>query len=372
MIKVLHIYKRALPESIGGIEKFIDTLCNSISSYGIKNNVLTLSKNPKRKPIIMNGYSVHQAKENIYLGSTGFSLEAFLKFRKLLQNSDIIHHHYPHPFGDLLQLTSFTDKPYLITYHSDILRQKNLETIYKPIRYFFLKNSKKIVATSPNYFKTSNLLNKYHNKVDIIPIGISKKDFKKTSQKNINYWKKKFKSRFFLFIGVNRYYKGLKIALQAIQNTEIELVIAGSMNNKDDLINYANSRNITNVKFLGELSLEDKCSLLKLCYGFVFPSNLRSEAFGISLLEAAYFGKPLISCEIGTGTTFVNIHNETGIVINPSDPIDLKEAMLKLLKNEDLAKKFGFKAKLRAKKLFNSDKTALSYLNLYEKIIRDL
>ena len=67
--------------------------------------------------------------------------------------------------------------------------------------------------------------------------------------------------------------------------------------------------------------------MFELCFAVLFPSHLRSEAFGISLLEGAMYGKPLISSEIGTGTTYINIDKETGLVVPPSDPIALREAM---------------------------------------------
>ncbi len=111
--------------------------------------------------------------------------------------------------------------------------------------------------------------------------------------------------------------------------------------------------------------------MLNLCYGFIFPSHLRSEAFGISLLEAASVGKPLISSEIGTGTTYVNIHNETGIVINPGSSIELKNAMQYLLDNPDIAKEMGKSAKKRSKALFSGNDQANAYFNLYSKLINE-
>ena len=86
-----------------------------------------LTKKPSKNEIILNGYKVHQAKEKINIGSTGFSIDALFKFHQLAKQADIIHHHYPHPFGDILQIFSLITKPYIVTYHSDIIRQKNLE-----------------------------------------------------------------------------------------------------------------------------------------------------------------------------------------------------------------------------------------------------
>ena len=54
------------------------------------------------------------------------------------------------------------------------------------------------------------------------------------------------------------------------------------------------------VHLIGEISKSEKYTLMSNCFGFIFPSNQRSEAFGLSLLEASMFSKPLISCEIGT------------------------------------------------------------------------
>ena len=108
---------------------------------------------------------------------------------------------------------------------------------------------------------------------------------------------------------------------------------------------------------------------MSACYGFIFPSNLRTEAFGIALLEAAYFGNPLISCEIGTGTSFVNKHYKTGFVVKPGCPKDLRDAMLKLLNNGDLAIRMGKNAKKRAEKLFNANKQSELYLKIYSEIL---
>ena len=125
----------------------------------------------------------------------------------------------------------------------------------------------------------------------------------------------------------------------------------------------ASKLKLDNVIFLGSVSEEDKNILLKLCYAFIFPSNLRSEAFGISLLEAASVGKPLISSEIGTGTSYVNIHNKTGLVVNPGSVIDLRESMQYLLDNPEVSLRMGKAAKERSIKLFSAKKA--SYVILW-------
>ncbi len=132
---------------------------------------------------------------------------------------------------------------------------------------------------------------------------------------------------------------------------------------------HAKQAGLTNVHFLGSLSESDKVALFKLSYAVVFPSHLRSEAFGISLLEGAMFGKPLISSEIGTGTSFVNIHGETGIVVRPEDPDDLREALRSLYENPELAERMGRQAYLRYQTYFTADRMVDSYMGLYEELL---
>ena len=126
-MKILHFYKRSLPQSYGGVEIFIDTLCRTISKYDVKNDVLSISKKPPKKVIRYNKYNVHYAKENLYIASTSFSFDAIFLFRKLISKVDLVHFHYPYPYADLVNFLNFSKKPYLITYHSDIIRQKRIE-----------------------------------------------------------------------------------------------------------------------------------------------------------------------------------------------------------------------------------------------------
>ena len=113
---------------------------------------------------------------------------------------------------------------------------------------------------------------------------------------------------------------------------------------------------------------DDKVALLSLCYALTFPSHLRSEAFGISLLEGAMFGKPMISTEIGTGTSYVNLDGETGIVVAASDPGALRDAMGKLWADEALAARFGVAARARFLAMFTADKMADAYVGLYRRL----
>ena len=77
------------------------------------------------------------------------------------------------------------------------------------------------------------------------------------------------------------------------------------------------------------------------------------------------YGKPMISSEIGTGTTFINIANETGLVVPPSDPAALRQAMQYLWEHPEQATEMGQRAEERYWKHFTADQMVRSYVDLY-------
>ena len=235
----------------------------------------------------------------------------------------------------------------------------------------FLASVDRIVATSPNYLSTSDVLTKFSDKVSVIPIGIDKATYPMPITDRLQYWREKVGQKFFLFVGVIRYYKGLHILVEAAQGTDYPIVIVGAGPIEQELKAQVAQLGLHNIHFLGQLTNEDKVALLTLCYGVLFPSHLRSEAFGISLLEGAMYGKPMISSEIGTGTTFINIGDETGLVIPPSNPQALRQAMTYLWNHPDEAVKMGRRAEERYWKYFTADKMVNSYVNLYDDLVNE-
>jgi rhamnosyl/mannosyltransferase len=317
------------------------------------------------------GYHAHRAKLNFQIASTGFSAAVFSRFSELAKKADVIHYHFPWPFMDVVHFATRAKKPTVVTYHSDIVRQRHLLMLYRPLKKRFLASVDRIVATSPNYLETSDVLSGLSDKVSVIPIGLDKKTYPLPAADRMEFWRARIGPKFFLFVGLLRYYKGLHILLDAALGTEYPIVIVGAGPVEQELKAQAAQLGLRNIHFLGHLGDEDKVALLTLCYGVVFPSHLRSEAFGISLLEGAMHGKPMISSEIGTGTTFVNIANETGLVVPPSDPVALRQAMRHLWENPDEAAEQGKRAEERYRKHFTAEQMVKSYVDLYGEVVRE-
>ncbi len=367
-MRILHFFKTAFPETMGGIEHVIDQLARGSNRLGIETEVLTLTEGTDTRPIDIHGYRIHRVRCDFQLASTGFSASAYGRFSQLARQADIIHYHFPWPFMDLLHFAGRIQKPCLVTYHSDIIRQRLLLSVYRPLMNRFMRDVDQIVATSPNYLATSSVLQKYAAKVSVVPIGLDKTTYPAPNPARLRYWQEKLGERFFLFVGVLRYYKGLHILLEAAKDTNIAIAIVGAGPTENELKRKAAQLKLHHIHFFGYLPEEDKAALLELCYGVIFPSHLRSEAFGISLLEGAMYGKPMISCEIGTGTTYINIGEETGLVVPPSDPTSLRDAMLYLLRNPAKAAEMGRRAENRYQQYFTADKMVHKYAALYRDL----
>ncbi len=369
MPKVLHFFKTYYPQTMGGIEQVIFQLAEGGVNHGYTGEVLYLSHQGSARGEPYASHIVHRSKLDFEVASTGFSVSALRDFAELAGDADIVHYHFPWPYMDLAHFVTRVRKPTVLTYHSDIVKQRTLLRLYSPLMHQFLKRVDRIVATSPNYVESSQTLQRYRDKVRVIPIGLDEATYPCLTDQKLAYWRKKVGERFFLFVGALRYYKGLAVLLEALRLSSFPVVVVGTGAEEAELKALSQRYGLTGIRFLGGLPDEDKVALLSLCYGLVFPSHLRSEAFGISLLEGAMFSKPMISCEIGTGTTFINVAGETGLVVPPADPAALAQAMRSLWEQPDMAAQMGRRARERFVQLFTADSMVSSYATLYRELL---
>ncbi|MGF9693307.1 glycosyltransferase [Rhizobium sp. 0TCS1.26] len=367
-MKVLHFFKTYWPDTFGGVERTIHAISRGTERHGIRSEVLSLSADPAKNSVALDGHMAHKAKLDLDIASTGLSREVFGHFRRLARDADIIHYHFPWPLMDIVHLTIGGGKPSVVTYHSDIVKQKTLLKLYQPLMNRFLGSVDRIVATSPNYLASSPVLQAFKDKVSIIPLGLDEAGYPTVREETRNRWRALLPPRFLVFVGVLRYYKGIDILIEAASQSGVDVVLIGD-GHGEDYQAEAERRGIRNLHFLGSLPDEDKLAIIDLSVGLVFPSHLRSEAFGLSLVEAAMRARPMISCEIGTGTSFVNRDGETGIVIPPADPAALAAAMQRLFQDDGLANQYGRAARQRYLAMFTADRMADAYAELYRGML---
>lgn len=368
-MKVLHFYKTYYPESYGGVQQVIYQLAEGGVRHGIESGVLYLSRSKLHRNDELGQHRVFSVPLDFEIASTGFSFGVVSRFKQLAAQADLIHFHFPWPFMDLVYFLSGVKKPTVVSYHSDIVKQKYLLQLYRPLKRLFLRRVDAIVAASPAYLQHSRVLQKHEARTRVIPYGLDESTYPAVDAGLQKQWQKKLPPKFFLFVGALRYYKGLRFLVDAAAQNGLPVVIVGASGVEEDLHRQAGELGAENIVFTGALSDADKVALLSLCMVFVFPSHLPSEAFGISMLEAAMYGKPIISCEIGTGTTFINIANETGLVVPPACSQALAAAMMKLWHDDALCQRMGQQARKRFENHFTAEKMVDSYVQLYRELL---
>lgn len=370
-MKILHIYKTYFPDTFGGLERAIEQICRQTATLGVNNTVLTLSKIPSPALVRRPEATVVRVKQCGELRSTPFSIRLLGSYTSIAKQYDVLHYHFPWPFADVLHLIGGRRQPTIVTYHSDIVKQRILRLAYEPVMHKFLSRVDRIVATSPNYLESSVVLKRYREKCDVIPFGLDETYYPRLERDRLERWRQAVGADFFLFIGVLRYYKGLDFLLDAVVTTSHRVVIAGTGPLERHLRRRIQAEGISNVTLLGYIDDNDKMALLSLCKALVFSSHVRSEAFGISLLEGLMAGKPLISAEVGTGTSYVNEHGVTGFVVERETGLAIRNAMDLLANNLELASVMGQAARKRFETLFTANRMGYLYFETYRNLISE-
>lgn len=368
VIKVLHVFKTFFPDTYGGIEQVVRTLAENAAAQGIDCRVLVLSPQGSSTTVEPSGYTLIRCRTTFDVASTGFSLAFFRQFRRHADWADIVHVHYPWPFIDLTVLLRGCQTPMVMTYHSDIVNQTRLERVYAPLRDWFLRKQKKIVATSPKYVESSPILPKYADKLSVIPIGIAPPHPMPAPQ-DTQRWRNRLGAKYFVFIGVPRYYKGMTYLLEALQGRDYPLAIVGDGGDRIQLEGLARKMRLDHTQFLGALPEADKNAVLAGAHAMVLPSHKRSEAFGIVLAEASALGVPMITCEIGTGTSFVNLDKQTGLVVPPQDPQALGTALDRMWADDEQVTQWRGQARARYEIEFGDVTMSKRYARLYDEVL---
>ncbi len=367
-MRVLHVYKSYYPDTLGGIEQVIAQLAQALREFGVESRIFTLSRDPRPAALSRPEGEVFRSRVTAEIASNPVSITALSDFREQVRWADVVHYQFPWPFADLMHLLAGRRKPSVISYQSDIVRQKVLLHAYAPLMRYFLNAADAVVATSPNYRDTSPALAQLQHPVHVIPNGIDETTYPMADPVRLARWMREVGEGFFLFVGVLRYYKGLHTLLEAARGLRGQVVIAGDGPEAAGLREQARAQGVDNVHFLGHVSDEDKIALLLLARAFVFPSHLRSEAFGMSLVEAAMCGRPMVSCDIGSGTSYINLDGQTGYTVPPEDPDALRQALHRLQDDPAHAAAMGRAARERFETHFTARRMAQAYEAVYREV----
>lgn len=351
-LRILQVNKLYYPW-IGGIESVAKTVAENLKD---ETDMTVLVCQPKGRGAVekVNGVNVVRA------GSLGikFSMPISFSFpflvRKYSGNADVLILHDPFPLGDLAVLLSGFKGKVIVWWHSDIIKQKHLVKLIKPVIYGILKRADAVFTTTEGYIDGSEYLDRFRDKCRIVPYGIDTKKYIEALRKPVlserltDSRRKKI-----LFVGRLVYYKGVGVLIDAFRMVkDAELFIVGEGSDEEALRKQAEPVK-DRVHFMEPLSDEDLKAAFSDCDIFVLPSIEKSEAFGIVQLEAMACGKPVINTDLKTSVPLVSLHDQTGLTVKAGDPDDLAAAMNRLVSDDSLNETFGENARRRVLEHFD-------------------
>lgn len=371
-MKILQVYKDYFPV-VGGIENHIRLICRGLAAYPeFETMVLVTNRGCQTIVEEIEGVRVIKAGRLATVSSAPISLDLFSWMRRL--EADITHLHFPYPIGEMAYLFAGRSQKMVVTYHSDIVRQKYLLQVYKPFLYRLLARADAITVSSPQYIQSSPYLRPLQHKCVVIPHGTDLNRFARSPDVDyrVQELRQSHQPPLVLFVGLLRYYKGLSFLIEAMANVDARLLVVGEGPQGAEWRELTRQLALEDkIKFLGRVSDEELVALYHACDVFVLPAIHRSESWGAVQVEAMACGKPVICTELGTGTSFVNVDRETGLVIPPRDSAALAAALNELLADEVLRMGLGQKAEQRARQEFSHEVMVQRLVQLYRSVWQD-
>jgi glycosyltransferase involved in cell wall biosynthesis len=355
MKRILLVNKYYYPDT-GGVETVVKQYAEHLS---LKNRVIVLSAkkafNLRTEMQMINNVKVIRCSSLGTYFSMPLSFSLLFWFIVLRTYVDIIHFHEPFPLGSILSVFRKGKRKYILTWQSDIIRQKAFIRIVEIFQKILCRKANIITTSSPALRANSRVLRLYKRKVIVIPPSIDSRKYIRNEKHSSLVSLPKIKPGYILSLGRLSYYKGILVLLGAFKrlSQEITLVIAGDGELKRQIRQIINREKLRIVLIDRVVNEEEKLQLISNASIFLFPSILSSEAFGILQLEAMAMGKPIINTWLPTGVPWVSLNEVTGLTVEPNNEIELAEAIDILLKDHESRAEYGSRARKRVIDLFD-------------------
>jgi len=362
---VTHIGK-FYPPHMGGIETHLQTLSNELSRW-IGLSVIVANDGPHTRQERVDGITVTRLARLATIKSMPICPRLATALRS--DQSDIVHLHLPNPAALIAYLMSGRRGPLVLTWHSDLVRQKVLSRVLAPLHRWFVRSATRCIATSPDYIESSPILSMRREYCHVIPYGIALERFAEP-YRAVSELRRRYGPRIVLAVGRLIYYKGFEYLMRAMAQVNGKLILIGDGPLRPRLERNASDMGVRErVFFAGEIDNGKLAPYYHAADVFVLPSVERTEAFGIVQLEAMACGKPIVNTRLSTGVPFVSIDGLTGFTVPPRDPLSLAQAISRLLDDAELRAQFGDAAIRRVRSEFTAKRMGARTLALYHEIV---
>lgn len=374
-LRICHLGKY-YPPAPGGIETHTRTLARAQAALGAEVRVFCVNHQGGPTAVERDG-----PVEVTRFGRVGSALK--LDFcpdlvRGLARvEADILHLQVPNPTMLLALLAARPATPLVVAYQSDVINQRLRAALFRPLERLAYRRVRLILPSSPNYPGGSPFLRAYADRLEVLPMGIDLKPYLEPSAADLEEARRVRAAHGRggpLWLGAGRmvYYKGFIHAVRALRRVEGRLVLIGGGPDAPRLAAEVRRLGLGDrVDFLGTLPhYLDVVPYYLAADAFWFPSNARSEAFGLVQVEAMACGCPVINTRIPhSGVPWVSRHEETGLTVPVNDPDALAAAARRLIEEPELRDRLVAAARRRAAAEFDHRVMAERSLALYRRVL---
>ena len=368
-MRILHLGKYYAPHR-GGIETVVETLCRG-ERPAADTQALVLNRANQTIEETLHDVRVRRVASIATLGSV--SVAPTLPLWLSRADADVIVLHEPNPMALLAYAIARPRVPLVIWFHCQVIRPKlQYKVFYEPLLQFAFRRAVRIVVASPPMVDLPPLA-RFKKKCTVIPFGLERARYRLSgvTASRVQAIRANVKSPIVLFVGRLVPYKGVDVLLDAIKGLDATTVIVGEGPCRVSLMAKAVDSGLSDrVRFVGDISDAELLAWYHACDVFVLPSVTRQEAFGMVQLEAMLCGHPVISTELQTGTSWVNQHERTGIVVKPNNVSELRGALERLCGDRELREQFGDAGRKRVIETFSAETMCQATVALYDDVVR--
>jgi rhamnosyl/mannosyltransferase len=363
-LHVLHVGK-FYPPVRGGMETHLQAVCVGLLDH-VDVRVLVANTRPATSVDHLDDLTVTRCASLGTLAGTSLCPTMAHQIRR--SSAEIVHLHHPNPTAALAYLASGHPGPLVVSYHSDIIRQRRLAAMIAPLINGMLDRASAIVCSSPHFIKSSPVLGPYASRCRVVPYSVSLEHFERVDQVAVARIRKRYGTRLVLGVGRLVGYKGFEYLVAAMRRLDGTLLLIGDGPERERLAHLASEYGISQrVHMLS--GINDLAPFYHAADVFVLPSVGRNEAFGLVQLEAMASGTSVVNTAVDSGVPYVSRHGVTGFTVPPAEPDALAGAIATLLRNPDLRARYGAAGRRRVAETFSVRAMVEGTADLYAQVM---
>jgi glycosyltransferase involved in cell wall biosynthesis len=375
-VRVTFVNKYYFPPHLGGVEQSLNLLAGALALRdGMTVEAIVSNEGRETVRERVAGVDVDRIGRLFAYASTPIApgMTAAIRARGAGQaRTDVFHLQFPYPWGEMSWLRAHAGVPTVMTYHSDVVRQRALLTAYAPVLRRVLDRVDRVIVGSPQMIEHSPFLARIAEKCRVVPFAIDTARFPETADvaARAAVLRSAHTRPVVLFVGRLVYYKGVGVLLDAMTDVDADLVVIGRGPLEGELRERAVARGIGDrVTWLPPADDAELGAWYRAADVFCLPSVARSEAYGLVQLEAHLAGTPVVSTSLPTGVPYVNLDGETGLIVEPEDVVGLASALRRLLDDDALRARMGGRARERVLAEFTVDRMVDATLGVYDEAV---